>query len=77
MSQGEAYRSIQERITDLVDESNADDKVPTLPGWTVKDVIAHNAGFITTFKSGGRRPSDRIGVIGPSRNGAGTRSRTA
>lgn len=53
MSQAEAYRRIQERTMDLVDESNADTKVPTLPGWTVKDVIAHNAGFITTFKSGG------------------------
>jgi uncharacterized protein (TIGR03083 family) len=52
MSHAEAYRRVQERMTDLVDESNAGTAVPTLPGWDVKDVIAHCAGFITTFRSG-------------------------
>lgn len=52
MDHAEAYRQVQERITALVDESNADTEVPTLPGWDVKDVIAHCAGFITAFRSG-------------------------
>jgi uncharacterized protein (TIGR03083 family) len=29
--------------------------VPTTPGWTVKDVVAHLAGFFTTYRSGDPR----------------------
>jgi uncharacterized protein (TIGR03083 family) len=47
-----AYRRVQARTTDLVDDRVADLEVPTCPGWTVKDLIAHNAGFITAFRSG-------------------------
>ena len=52
MNPAEAYRRVHARTNDIVDESVADTQVPTCPGWTVKDVIAHNAGFITAFRSG-------------------------
>lgn len=52
MNPAEAYRRVHARTTGLVDDSVARLEVPTCPGWTVKDLIAHNAGFITAFRSG-------------------------
>jgi uncharacterized protein (TIGR03083 family) len=39
----------------LVDDDVAGRDVPTCPGWTVKDVIAHLAGFFTAYRSGNPR----------------------
>ena len=45
-----AYERSFERIRSLVDENNADVEVPTCPGWTVKDLVAHQADFFDVFK---------------------------
>ena len=45
MDQASAYAQAKERITTLVSEGNANTDVPTCPGWTVKDVVAHLADF--------------------------------
>jgi uncharacterized protein (TIGR03083 family) len=55
MDHAAAFRAVYERILGLVDESSADVEVPTCPGWTVNGVIAHLAGFFTTFRSGDPR----------------------
>ncbi len=53
MDQAAAYEKIYERISSLVDAKNADVEVPTCPGWTVKDVIAHLAGFFAVYEKQG------------------------
>jgi uncharacterized protein (TIGR03083 family) len=53
MDKAGAYRRAYERILDVVDDSVADVDVPATPGWTVKDVIAHLAGFLSAYRQGG------------------------
>jgi uncharacterized protein (TIGR03083 family) len=53
----DAYERSQQRICTLVNEDVAATNVPACPGWTVKDVIAHLAGFFTTYRSGNPRES--------------------
>ena len=55
MDQAAAYEKIYERISSLVDDENADVEVPTCPGWTVKDVIAHLAGFFAVYEEQGQK----------------------
>ena len=52
MNHAEAYQRSYDRIRSLVDEQSADIEVPTCPGWTVKDLIAHQADFFDASKSG-------------------------
>ena len=52
MDPADAYKRAHGRITNLVNDGNADTEVPTCPGWSVKDVIAHLAGFFTAYRSG-------------------------
>ena len=52
MSQAEAYRRVHDRILTLVSDEVADQTVPTCPGWTVKDVVAHLASFFAVYRSG-------------------------
>jgi uncharacterized protein (TIGR03083 family) len=52
MDYTDAYERVQRRVCTLVNESNADTDVPTCPGWTVKDVVAHLAGCLTAYRSG-------------------------
>lgn len=47
-----AYRRSYDRVCELVDEQVADLRVPTCPGWTVKDVIAHLASFFSAYRLG-------------------------
>jgi uncharacterized protein (TIGR03083 family) len=48
----DGYERVHERICALVGPEDADVPVPTCPGWTVKDVIAHLAGFFAAYRSG-------------------------
>ena len=52
MSAADGYRHAAARIQTLVDEQHADIEVPTCPGWTTKDVVAHLADFFTVFRAG-------------------------
>ena len=52
MSHAEAYESVHRRILDLLDPQVSDVEVPTCPGWTVKDVVAHLAGFLAVYRTG-------------------------
>lgn len=54
MDQAGAYREAHERIAGIVDDSVADVAVAACPGWTVKDVVAHLAGFLSAYREGGR-----------------------
>lgn len=47
-----AYVRAHDRICGLVAEEVADVEIPACPGWTVKDVIAHLAGFFTVYRQG-------------------------
>jgi uncharacterized protein (TIGR03083 family) len=47
-----AYGRSHDRIRSLVDDDVADIAVPTCPGWTVKDVVAHLADFFVVYASG-------------------------
>ena len=58
MASGQAYEEIYERITSLVNAENADAAVPTCPGWTVKDVISHLAGFFAVLEEHGMKGFD-------------------
>jgi uncharacterized protein (TIGR03083 family) len=51
----EAYSRSYQRIRSLVDDETAGVEVPTCPGWTVKDVVAHLADFFVVYKSGDPR----------------------
>lgn len=52
MDPADAYQRAHARIGALVNDGTAAAEVPTCPGWTVKDVIAHLAGFFTAYRSG-------------------------
>jgi uncharacterized protein (TIGR03083 family) len=52
MDQKTAYERSYRRTLDLVDDEVADVEVPTCPGWTVKDVIAHQASLFERYASG-------------------------
>jgi uncharacterized protein (TIGR03083 family) len=52
MNYADAYDRARQRVLTLVDEKGADVPVPTCPGWTVKDVVAHLAGFLEVYRSG-------------------------
>ncbi|MGH2754001.1 MAG: maleylpyruvate isomerase family mycothiol-dependent enzyme [Actinomycetota bacterium] len=45
MDHAAAYTRVRERIESLVSEPVAETEIPTCPGWTVKDMIAHLADF--------------------------------
>ena len=55
MSQAEAYRRVHDRVLALVSDEVANQPVPTCPGWTVKDVVAHLASFFAVYRSGDPR----------------------
>jgi uncharacterized protein (TIGR03083 family) len=52
MNPADEYERVHARVCDLIDVEVADVPVPTCPGWTVKDVIAHLAGFFAAYRSG-------------------------
>ena len=52
MDYADAYVRSYQRIRSLVDDETAGVEVPTCPGWTVKDVVAHLADFFAVYKSG-------------------------
>jgi uncharacterized protein (TIGR03083 family) len=52
MSFRDAYERAHDRICNLVDDEVANVEVPTCPGWSVKDVIAHLVGFFTAYREG-------------------------
>lgn len=52
MNAEDAYQAAYRRILPLLNEKTANVDVPTCPGWTVTDVVAHCAGFFTAYKSG-------------------------
>lgn len=52
MDHAEGYQRVYRRICTLLEGQDEDVEVPTCPGWTVKDVVAHLAGFFTTYRSG-------------------------
>jgi uncharacterized protein (TIGR03083 family) len=52
MDYADAYERAYHRIRPLLSQDVADVEVPTCPGWTVKDVVAHCAGFFTAYRSG-------------------------
>ncbi|MGI8707101.1 MAG: maleylpyruvate isomerase N-terminal domain-containing protein [Actinomycetota bacterium] len=69
MDHADAYQRVYRRICTLLEGQDEDVEAPTCPGWTVKDVVAHLAGFFTTFRSGDpRKPSLRDGGTGSLRN---------
>ena len=45
------YEAARARITDLVKNSDPATPVPTCPGWSVKDVVAHLAGSLGAYIS--------------------------
>jgi uncharacterized protein (TIGR03083 family) len=52
MEYADAYAHAHQRISTLVSDEVAGVEVPTCPGWTVKDVIAHLAGFFAAYRTG-------------------------
>lgn len=52
MSNVDVYEATRRRIVTLVEEGDGDVPVPTCPGWTVKDVVAHLAGSLDCYISG-------------------------
>jgi uncharacterized protein (TIGR03083 family) len=52
MNPADGYERVHGRISALVGAQEADAEVPTCPGWTVKDVVAHLAGFFAAYRSG-------------------------
>jgi uncharacterized protein (TIGR03083 family) len=46
------YESARHRIGELVKNGDADTPVPTCPGWTVKDLVAHLAGSLDAYTTG-------------------------
>jgi uncharacterized protein (TIGR03083 family) len=52
MDHAEAYERAHSRVVTLVDEQVANVDVPTCPGWTVRDVVAHLAGFFSAYRLG-------------------------
>lgn len=54
MDQREAYARAHDRVLTLLDDDAARVEVPTCPGWTIKDMVAHLAGFFAAYKSKGQ-----------------------
>ena len=52
MDHAQTYERSYARIKELIDEQAPGVAVPTCPGWTVKDMVAHLAGFFTAYRSG-------------------------
>jgi uncharacterized protein (TIGR03083 family) len=52
MNNVDVYEAARRRIVGLVDDDNARTEVPTCPGWTVKDVVAHLAGSLHAYATG-------------------------
>ncbi|MEA2497748.1 MAG: hypothetical protein QOH26_153 [Actinomycetota bacterium] len=52
MNHAEAYERVYRRVLPLLNANTAGAEVPTCPGWTVKDVVAHLAGLFTAYRSG-------------------------
>jgi uncharacterized protein (TIGR03083 family) len=48
----DAYARAHGRIVELLDDDVAGVEIPTCPGWTVKDMVAHLGGFFEAYKSG-------------------------
>jgi uncharacterized protein (TIGR03083 family) len=46
------YESARRRIAELARSSEPDTPVPTCPGWTVKDLVAHLAGSLSAYTTG-------------------------
>jgi uncharacterized protein (TIGR03083 family) len=55
MNHAEAYERVHRRVLSLVSTDVADVEVPTCPGWTIKDVVAHLASFFAVYRSGDPR----------------------
>jgi uncharacterized protein (TIGR03083 family) len=51
MNDAEMYEAAFRRVTELVSDENATTAVPTCPGWTVKDVVAHLAGSLKAYQT--------------------------
>jgi uncharacterized protein (TIGR03083 family) len=47
------YESARRRIAELARNGEPDTPVPTCPGWTVKDVVAHLSGSLGAYVTGG------------------------
>jgi uncharacterized protein (TIGR03083 family) len=52
MSNAAVYNAAYRRIVTLVREGDAEVEVPTCPGWTVKDVVAHLSVSLAAYISG-------------------------
>ena len=52
MDNAASYERAHKRVLTLVNEQVAGVDVPTCPGWTVKDVVAHLAGFFSAYRLG-------------------------
>jgi uncharacterized protein (TIGR03083 family) len=52
MNKAQAYESAHKRVLSILDPQKAKVEVPTCPGWTVKDLVAHLASFFAVAKSG-------------------------
>ena len=46
------YEAVRGRIVDVVRDADPATPVPTCPGWTVKDVVAHLSGVLADFAAG-------------------------
>ncbi len=46
------YESARHRIAELARNGDPDAPVPTCPGWTVKDLVAHLAGSLNAYTTG-------------------------
>jgi uncharacterized protein (TIGR03083 family) len=46
------YESARQRIAELARNGDPDTPVPTCPGWTVKDLVAHLAGSLNAYTTG-------------------------
>src|SRR5918999_598949 len=47
------YESARRRVAELVTNGDPDAPVPTCPGWTVKEVVAHLSGSLNAYLTGG------------------------
>ena len=52
METAEAYRLLRERILDLALAADPTTPVPTCPGWTVKELLAHVTGVAADVVGG-------------------------
>lgn len=52
MAYRNAYHEAQGRVRTLVNNQNAETPVPSCPGWTVRDVVAHLTGVFDDIRRG-------------------------